>query len=861
MKFAYHKDLLSSIRDLYQMGGRFQTAANTVDTIIGRIDRQAAEPFKGINLTNYGESRIEHCVKYDLTGYTRLITIQDNGICAFCFVGKHEDCDNWLERNRGLRLTIDRTNTLTAVFKSKDISQTSTRIATKTDYSAGKLFEKIPRRYYERMSAGMPPEVLEVFENMESLATEEEILESAYLLPERRNQDLFFDVFCLLVKGDVTGAKYRIDLFTNEQSLLDEVEPQRVEHIIEGDGFADQESFGQLYKFFIENAGYREWMLFMGPEQREVVNKDFSGPAKLTGVSGSGKTCVVIKRAIRLATKYEGERILILTLNRSLATLISNLVDYAAPENVKRGIVVRSFWELCQEELKHFEPENFERLYRDVSWKHDEHISDIWTEFYDIWKQRDCNNLDAHDHLFPVHRFLLSRSIYPKDYIGQEFDWIRSAFPILQRNSYLDVTREGRTVPFTNDLREAILHGLECWENKMKWVGVIDYLGLAVALHKHFNDIPSRYRSILIDEAQDFGTVELQIVRKLVPENDNDIFLSGDIAQRVYTKHHKVKSAGIDYTGRTMSISRNYRNSREILSAAYNVFKSNSAVESFQNEDFEILDPEFANYSTPKPLVLNAKTLNEEIVRCYNYLRSKFTGEDEKKACIAIAGYSMNELKTLSSTLNLPILDGTLGLSDGVIFLSDLEQTKGYEFDSVCILNVNKHVIPNPDLPEAEWYRELSKFYVAMTRAKRELIISFSSQLSEFVQKSPEYFVFANWSEHEERDSIEGGHFTFEKDGSIELQALEMTGVDFLYTKRAIGCPNSLQQKLLDKVTGRDIQTKGKRIGWRTLRDLFSGSQRERLNIAREFGHQDLDDLYERLKDLVVAHSNRWLDK
>jgi excinuclease UvrABC ATPase subunit len=52
----------------------------------------------------------------------------------------------------------------------------------------------------------------------------------------------------------------------------------------------------------------------------------------VTGVSGSGKTCVLIHRAIRLAHKYPDEPILVLTLNAALAALIESLVDVSRGE-------------------------------------------------------------------------------------------------------------------------------------------------------------------------------------------------------------------------------------------------------------------------------------------------------------------------------------------------------------------------------------------------------------------------------------------------------------------------------------------------------------------------------------------------
>ena len=79
----------------------------------------------------------------------------------------------------------------------------------------------------------------------------------------------------------------------------------------------------------MKSASFQQWMLFMHPEQKAIVEKEFNGPARLSGVSGSGKTCVVVKRAIYLAQKYPAEEILVLTLNKSLAKLIDDLTEYA----------------------------------------------------------------------------------------------------------------------------------------------------------------------------------------------------------------------------------------------------------------------------------------------------------------------------------------------------------------------------------------------------------------------------------------------------------------------------------------------------------------------------------------------------
>ncbi len=101
----------------------------------------------------------------------------------------------------------------------------------------------------------------------------------------------------------------------------------------------------------------------------------------------------------------------------------------------------------------------------------------------------------------------------------------------------------------------------------MTAVGVVDYLGLTVALTRHLDRIVPLYTHVLVDEAQDFGTTELRIVRKLVAPGPNDLFLCGDIAQTVLPKHRSPTEAGIAILTRER-IQQNYRNSREILAAA-----------------------------------------------------------------------------------------------------------------------------------------------------------------------------------------------------------------------------------------------------------------------------------------------------
>jgi hypothetical protein len=225
----------------------------------------------------------------------------------------------------------------------------------------------------------------------------------------------------------------------------------------------------------------------------------------------------------------------------------------------------------------------------------------------------------------------------------------------------------------------------------MRAVGVIDYLGLTTALDKHFDDLKPRFTSVIVDEAQDFGTTELGIIRKLVPEGPNDLLLCGDLAQQILPKRQSYKAAGIDIVGaRSFSIRKNYRNSREILKAAYKVLMENLDEAMVENGEQELLDPELANFSTSLPMVFSALSLNDEIMYARSIIAQALGTKSGNRGCIAIAGYSFLEISRFGAKHGIPVLDGAGDFLEAPCLLSDLEQTKGYEFETVVIIKLSR---------------------------------------------------------------------------------------------------------------------------------------------------------------------------
>ena len=51
---------------------------------------------------------------------------------------------------------------------------------------------------------------------------------------------------------------------------------------------------------------WEKWTVFLHPEQRQWVERDYAGPARVSGSAGTGKTIVALHRAAHLARTHPG---------------------------------------------------------------------------------------------------------------------------------------------------------------------------------------------------------------------------------------------------------------------------------------------------------------------------------------------------------------------------------------------------------------------------------------------------------------------------------------------------------------------------------------------------------------------------
>lgn len=866
--FAMHADFLPSLRSLAQKGGPGKRAADLALKAWERSQKVTAtfdQVFEGIALTNHGENRIVNCRKFDLSGFSRLVTAYSKNICVFLYIGDHSSVDDWLNKNRGLDI-IGRSDgkqiRLAPVYVSDTNNDEIGLIESSIDLqSNGPIIFQLEKNDRENLLAGLSSKALLAIESIEAITSEDEILQSLLVMEPGIQTDAIFDVLLMLRASDKVKAKNRIDQFSGAATRLSEIPEKSLNNVVSSESIVMvQDVDPVLFQHFVKTANFKQWMLYLHPAQRVIVDRNFESSSRLAGVSGSGKTCVVVHRAVRLARADKSKSVLVITLNDALAKLINDLVVAQCGDLRPSNIQIKSIFQLCEELLSKFEPGKQDYYKRRTTVRNEfassEHIDEIWREYFHC----EANNRAA-DAMLDVVKTLAVRGVSAQDYIRQELDYVRSAFSQDKRAQYLKMVRSGRVIPLMEQYRVSIIEGLNGWERKMEAVGAVDDIGIVTALYKHIKLLSPKFHHTLVDEVQDLGTLELEIIRKLTFTGKDDLFLCGDAAQSVQTKHADFKSAGIFIpTKNSISLKQNYRNSCQILSAAYDVLTRSFEKIPSGTVDIEILFPEYANFTSPNPALLKANSFKEELSLALAYVEEILPVAEGKKACIALCGFTQKSVEELAKNLSIPVLSDTSDISSGHLFLSDLEQTKGFEFDLMIILNCSSGVVPHPQLPEEEWFRDLSKLYVALTRAKTELVVSYSNQHSVFLNESLAKFNAGPWTDYglvpKDINSIVIPEPALEKVGDSSKWAV--IGKDFLKLRDAIGMSTSSQDAVLQRVTGRE-RTEGrasgrrKQLEWRTFID-FMLSMQDRQNSISIISAEVLEELNSKFGDVIKRH-------
>lgn len=743
LKLLLSKDFSRHRRALEAKSGEGKRVAMQVDAALFRW-QQGEDP--GLKHTHHGESRIPHVVKYDLKGFYRLVVYENAGNRIPLFVGDHDDTDEWCKRHAGCDFTVDRETkriTFSRVPQLEVVSD-SVEAVQVTHVSSGPVLARVPKEMLEAL--GIAEGTLKA---LAMYVTFEDIEDDRFLaliesleFPSEEARSAVFETIVQIVGGDTEGAIGTLRLAAKKADTAS-TEPDRFQEAVESG--ANTHSLVSLSELdsseldrVLRSHSFADWMLFLHPDQRRSVSREWGGAARLLGVSGSGKTTVLVHRAVHLAKKYPGERILVLCLNPSLRRLIDHLLDLLCPEGIRANIESTTIYDVCYQAVKAVAPQ---RLIERHDPRSGEDLVACWRDFLEKEHARIL--------LGPIQDALGNREdkVDPATYVLDELIWIRSGFGREERDLYLACARGGRGIPLPKmdkdsdagaspasggmpaDSRARLLRLLGEYEEYMAAGGLLDEDGVSLEAFTIRESIPGhphlRARCVLVDEVQDCSTVELAVIRELVTHEVDGLFLAGDPVQKVFPKQQELASAGIDIRGRGQILKQNYRNTRQILEAAFTLVKHFAEDSAIPKAD--ILEPEFAFRDGSPPSLYECDSQDQQLDLVDSYLEL-YAPEELDSICVCSADpetLEHYEERCKRSGRRTVWLTGREDLVPGGIKLATLEHVKGFEFEKVFILDLSDRVLPHRGIPYEERWRDAFQIYVAMTRARDELVMAY----------------------------------------------------------------------------------------------------------------------------------------
>lgn len=623
----------------------------------------------------------------------RLIIHKTGNSLLLCYVNHHDAAYDWAQRRKL------ETHPKTGAAQLVEIREIVKDIIIPRYVEAEAVAEPLPALLAdvpeeELLGYGVPPSWLaDVFE-----ATEDTILEVADHLPEEAAEAIL-DL--------AVGVKPQVAVPVEaDADPFDHPDAQRRFRVM-----TNLEELERALEY-----PWEKWTVFLHPSQRQWVEREYNGPARVSGSAGTGKTIVALHRAVYLAQEHEDARVLLTTFSESLANalrtklrrLIGNQPRLAERLEVhSMDAIGRRLYELNIEKPRIASREDIRTALEEAS-------------------------SASESHRFS-QRFLLT-----------EWEQVVDAWQLKSWEEYRDVLRLGRKTRLPETHRTVLWSIFARVHESLSRQGIVTQsaifhrLGEALSGHKH----PS-FDFVIVDEAQDITVSQLRFLAAIGADRPNALFFAGDLGQRIFQQPFSWKALGIDVRGRSRTLRVNYRTSHQIRTQADRLL------------DLEIADVDgnvesrkgtVSVFNGPSPKIVVADSVEQEAQAVSQWLRERIQ-EGLSPHEIGIFVRSQEELERAKSAVKeagLPfkILDEHIETTHANASISTMHFAKGLEFRAVAVMACDDEIIPSQERIETvaddadleEVYNtERHLLYVACTRARDHLLVTSVEPASEFL--------------------------------------------------------------------------------------------------------------------------------
>jgi mRNA-degrading endonuclease RelE of RelBE toxin-antitoxin system len=623
----------------------------------------------------------------------RLIVHRSDGGLLLCYVDHHDKAYAWAERRKL------QTHPKTGAAQLVEIRETVQEIrvpkyvdSTPATPGAKPLFAKVSED--ELLGFGVPPEWLADVQK----ADEHSLLTLAERLPSEAAEALL---------ELATGGKPRAPVLNRTlASPFQHPDAQR--------RFRVMNSVEELERAL--EYPWDKWTVFLHPEQRQTVERDYGGPVRVSGSAGTGKTIVALHRAVYLARQNPDARVLLTTFSDPLASALrAKLMRLISNEpRLAERLEVHSLDAVGM------------RLYKS-------HVGPV--------------NLAPPEVVRELMRGALQQCINPKftlSFLRSEWEQVVDAWQLDSWESYRDVVRLGRKIKLPEPQRIALWSIFALVQSGLAARNLITrpalFTKLALAIRTSRNP---PFEFVVVDEAQDIAVAQLRFLAAIGAHRPDALFFTGDLGQRIFQQPFSWLGLGVDIRGRAKTLRVNYRTSHQIRTQADRLLSPQVSDTDGNSED---RSHTISVFNGPAP---DIRTLDSEAEECAAV--ATWIAEQASKGVAAhefgVFVRSATELARAKaavqkSGLPFKVLDEHVETTSGYVSIGTMHLAKGLEFRSVIVMACDDEVIPSQeriqnigdesDLQEV-YDTERHLLYVACTRARDHLLVTSVEPSSEFL--------------------------------------------------------------------------------------------------------------------------------
>ncbi len=488
----------------------------------------------------------------------------------------------------------------------------------------------------------------------------------------------------------------------------------------------------------VEGGDFGAWRVFLHPEQRKYVDRSYGGPFRLSGGAGTGKTVVLLHRARQLATATPHARVVVTTFTVNLADQMRTDLSRLDPDLTlagalgEPGVHVIGIDALANAVLI--------RAGSDIA-VDAESVLGVATASVTGRTPNSAWQAAIDDAGASLPDALRSDSFFRAEYAAVVLPNL-----ITDRQAYLKVRRPGRGVALDRAKRAAVWDVIESYRARARIDGTIDFTEAATLAAAHCRRVGPEdgyvADHVLVDEGQDLSPGHWQLLRALVAEAPNDLFIAEDSHQRIYGQRLTLSSYGIRIVGRSQRLTLNYRTTAQNLAWAVGVLSGGQFV------DLEERAEKSADYrsarSGPVPRLVPCANLSAELDQAAEIVTAWIEDGAAPETVAVLVRDSMQRDRVVAALGERgvgvrPVDRGSIKPGQPVVMT--MHRAKGTEFSRVLLFGVSQEAIPSPvqdetyspDALAEALLRERSLLYVAATRARDELAVSWSGQASEFL--------------------------------------------------------------------------------------------------------------------------------